>query len=102
MIAQGVDYPEEKEPKVSGASTDFGNVSQVKPALSGYINIGDVVLHSPDGAKATGTPYANDVMIMGAKGLAYTAIDLLTKPELLEASVKEQNDRVQAQTNSLG
>ena len=102
MIKIGAEYPEEKEPKVSGASTDFGNVSQEMPALSGYINIGDVVLHSPDGAKATGTKKANDVMIMGAKGLAYTAIDLLTKPELLEKSVKEQKDRLQAQTNSQG
>ena len=102
MIKMGVEYPEEKEPKVSGASTDFGNVSQEMPALSGYINIGDVVLHSPDGAKATGTKKANGVMIMGAKGLAYTAIDLLTKPELLEKSVKEQKDRLQAQTNSQG
>ncbi len=102
MISFGVEYPEEKEPRVSGASTDFGNVSQVMPALSGYINIGDVVLHSPDGAKATGTKKANDVMIIGAKGLAYTAIDLLTKPELLEKSVKEHKDRLQTQTNSQG
>jgi len=100
MIAQGVDYPEEKEPKVSGASTDFGNVSQVMPALSGYINIGDVVLHSPDGAEATGTPLANDVMIMGAKGLAYTAIDLLTKQGLLEKAVAEQEERLKAQAIS--
>jgi len=97
MIAQGVDYPEEKEPRVSGASTDFGNVSQVMPALSGYINIGDVVLHSPDGAEATGTPFANDVMIMGAKGLAYTAIDLLTERGLLEKAVAEQEERLKAQ-----
>ena len=41
-------------------------------------------------------------MMMGAKGLAYTALDLLTKTELLEASVKEQNERVQAQTKSQG
>ena len=102
MKTLGVDYPEEKEPRVSGASTDFGNVSQVMPALSAYINIGDVVLHSPDGAKATGTMEANNVMIMGAKGLAFTALDLLTKPELLEASRKEQNERVQAQTKSQG
>jgi len=102
MIKIGAEYPEEIEPRVSGASTDFGNVSQVMPALSGYINIGEVVLHSPDGAKATGTKKANDVMIMGAKGLAYTAIDLITKPESLEKSVKEHKDRLQAQINSQG
>ena len=102
MKTLGVEYPEEKEPRVSGASTDFGNVSQEMPALSAYINIGNVVLHSPDGAKATGTPEANNVMIMGAKGLAYTTLDLLTKQELLEASVKEHKERLRVQTISQG
>ena len=93
----GVEYPEELEPRVSGASTDFGNVSQEMPALSGYINIGDVVLHSPGGTEATGTPEANNVMITGAKGLAFTAIDLLSKPELLKDAKKEHNKRLTSQ-----
>jgi metal-dependent amidase/aminoacylase/carboxypeptidase family protein len=93
----GVDYPVENEPKVSGASTDFGNVSQVIPALSGYINIGDVVLHSPGGTVVTGTLEANNVMIMGAKGLAFTAIDLITEPDLLKAAMKEHDIRVGSQ-----
>lgn len=94
MLLLGIDYPEEKEPKTSGASTDFGNVSQIMPALSAYINIGDVVLHSPDGAKATGTPRAYDVMIMGSKGLAFTAIDLLTNADKLEKAKAEHKDLV--------
>jgi len=97
MISLGIDYPEENELRISGASTDFGNVSQVIPALSAYINIGDVVLHSPDGAKATGTEYAYEIMILGAKGLAHTAIDLLTKPELLKTAKEENKRRVQKQ-----
>ncbi len=65
------------------------------PALSAYINIGDVVLHSPDGAKATGTPHAYDVMIMvGFKGLAFTAIDLLTNADKLEKAKAEHKDLV--------
>ena len=92
------DYPEEDEPRQGGGSTDFGNVSQEIPALSGYINIGDdVVLHSPDGTKATGTVKANEVMLLGAKGLAYTAIDLFTKPELLEKANAEQAVRFREQ-----
>jgi amidohydrolase len=99
MLALGVtDYPEEKEPKQGGGSTDFGNVSQVMPALSAYINIGDdVVLHSPDGAKAAGTLKANEIMLLGAKGLAYTAIDLLTKPVLLEKAKEELKQRFKEQ-----
>ena len=91
MLSLGVDYPEEEEPRQGGGSTDFGNVSQEIPSLSAYINIGDdVVLHSPEGTKATGTVKANEVMILGAKGLAFTAIDLLTKPELLKEAKEEQ------------
>ncbi|MBD3172371.1 peptidase dimerization domain-containing protein, partial [Candidatus Bathyarchaeota archaeon] len=92
MLLLGIDYPEEKETKTSGASTDFGNVSQIIPALSAYINIGDVVLHSPEGAKATGTSRAYDVMIMGSKGLAFTAIDLLTNADKLEKAKTEHKD----------
>ncbi|MCJ7731690.1 M20 family metallopeptidase [Candidatus Bathyarchaeota archaeon] len=97
MLALGVDYPEEHEPKIGGGSTDFGNVSQNMPALSAYINIGDVVLHSPDGARMAGTPEANEVMILGAKGLANTAIDLITDPELLAKAKQEQQQRIKEQ-----
>ncbi|TRO52937.1 M20 family peptidase [Candidatus Bathyarchaeota archaeon] len=99
MLTLGViDYPEEKEPKQGGGSTDFGNVSQVMPALSAYINIGDdVVLHSPDGAKAAGTLKANEIMLLGAKGLAYTAIDLIKKPVILEKAREELKQRFKEQ-----
>jgi amidohydrolase len=97
MIVLGVDYPEEKEIKIGGGSTDFGNVSQVMPALSAYINIGDVVLHSPEGTKMTGTKEANEVMILGAKGLAYTAIDLITDKELLQRAKDENLKNVKEQ-----
>jgi len=94
MEEAGVDFPEEKEPRKGGGSTDFGNVSQVMPALSAYINIGPVTLHSPEGAAMTATPEAHDVMIKAAKGLAFTAIDLLKRPGLLEAAKKEQGQRL--------
>jgi amidohydrolase len=95
---EGVEYPEELIPKKSGASTDFGNVSQVMPALSAYINIGDVVLHSPGGTEMTCTPKAHDAMIIGAKALAYTAVDLITEPEVLEKARLEHQKRVAEQS----
>ncbi|RLI04060.1 amidohydrolase [Candidatus Bathyarchaeota archaeon] len=98
MVKIGVeDYPEEKELRQGGGSTDFGNVSQEIPALSAYINIGDVILHSPSGAEMTGTDHAYDVMIMGAKGLAYTALDLLTDTDLRKNVRKEYEDRIETQ-----
>jgi amidohydrolase len=97
IALEGIEYPEEFEVKQSGASTDFGNVSQEIPSLSAYIKIGDVVLHSPDGAKMTGTQEAYEAMIKGAKALAYTAIDLLTKKELLEKAKSEQRERKEEQ-----
>lgn len=97
MISLGVNYPEENEPKAGGGSTDFGNVSQVMPALSAYINIGDVVLHSPQGTEATDKDEAYEVMILGAKGLALTAVDLITIPGLLQKSIEEQQQRVKEQ-----
>lgn len=97
VALEGVVYPEETGPKRSGASTDFGNVSQVMPALSAYINIGDVVLHSPGGTEMTCTPEAHDAMIIGAKALAYTAIDLITSPEVLEKAREEHKQRLEEQ-----
>jgi amidohydrolase len=97
MAAVGVEYPEEKEVRQGAASTDFGNVSQVMPALSAYINIGDVVLHSPEGAAMTATPEAYDAMIKAAKGLAFTAVDLITEPELLDKAKREHSKRLEEQ-----
>ena len=95
---EGVEYSEELTPKKSGASTDFGNVSQVMPALSAYINIGDVVLHSPGGTKMTCTPKAHDAMIIGAKALAYTAIDIIIDPETFEKAREDHSMRVAEQS----
>ncbi len=86
--------PRRRSLRRGGGSTDFGNVSQVIPALSAYVNIGPVTLHSPEGAAMTATPEAHDVMIKSAKALAFTAIDLITKPELLDAAKKEHKRRL--------
>jgi amidohydrolase len=97
MALTGVDYPMDTELRRGGGSTDFGNVSQVIPALSAYFNIGPVILHSPEGAAMTATPEAHKVMIEAAKGLAYTAIDLIMKPELLDVAKTEQKQRLKEQ-----
>ena len=97
MGLAGVEYPEETEVRQSGGSTDFGNVSQAIPALSAYINIGPVVLHSPEGTAMTATPQAHEAMINAAKGLAYTAVDLITRSELLKRAEEEHRRRLEEQ-----
>ncbi len=96
---EGIEFPEELTPKVSGASTDFGNISQEMPALSAYINIGDVVLHSPSGTEGTATEKAHEAMMIGAKALAYTAIDLISSPKLLEEAKTEHKRKLEEQSN---
>ena len=100
IAIEGVEYPEDTEPRRSGASTDFGNVSQLMPALSAYVNIGDVVLHSPDGAEMTATPKAHEATLKAAKALAYTAHDLITRPELLQKAKEEHKAWLERQTGS--
>jgi len=99
IAIEGIEYPEETEPTRSGASTDFGNVSQLMPALSAHVDIGDVVLHSPDGAEMTATPKAHEATIKAAKALAYTAHDLITRPELLKEAKEEHEAWLERQAS---
>jgi amidohydrolase len=100
MSIEGVEYPEETEPARSGASTDFGNVSQLVPALSANVNIGDVILHSPDGALMTATSKAHESTIKAAKALAYTALDLIINPGLLKKAKDEHKLWLHRQVSS--
>ena len=89
----GAEFPEALSER-PGASTDFGNVSQIIPAASASIFIGeDVVLHSFEATEATASELAHDAVIIGAKGLAHTAIDVLTDPDLLRRINEESSNR---------
>jgi amidohydrolase len=69
------------------ASTDMGNISQVAPSVHGYIKIGepDVIgnTHSPGFAPQTVTEAAHQAILNGAKAMAMTAVDLLSRPDRL-------------------
>jgi amidohydrolase len=71
-----------------GASTDFGNVSQVLPAyyLRFAVSKEPVPGHSIAMTQAAKSSLAHDSAIATAKVLALTACDLLTNPALLEAA----------------
>ena len=62
-------------------STDMGNVSQVMPALHPYIDISpDGPGHTAEFAVASRSPAGYEAMIVAAKVLAMTAVDLLAVP----------------------
>jgi amidohydrolase len=65
-------------------STDMGDVSQVVPAIHAYIQIcGDEIAgHSREFAAASISDRGQTAMLIAAKALAMTAVDLLTDPQL--------------------
>jgi amidohydrolase len=67
-------------------STDMGDVSQVVPSIHAYIKIADeeVAGHSREFAKASGSERGQEVMLIAAKAMAMTALDVLTEPGLSE------------------
>lgn len=73
------------------ASTDFGNVTQVVPAISASIPITDEKLpgHSREFANATMTEEGKRRTILSTKVLVGAAMDLLLDPKLLEEVKKE-------------
>jgi amidohydrolase len=69
------------EPKERMGSTDMGNVSQVVPALHPYIDISPGgVGHTAAFAEASRSPAGHEAMIVAAKVLAMTAVDLIAVP----------------------
>lgn len=67
-------------------STDVGNVSQVVPAIQPSVAIcrPPVGCHSPEFASAAASEDGHRAMLLAAKALALTALDLLTDPVVLD------------------
>jgi amidohydrolase len=72
-------------------STDAGNVSQALPMIHPYIRIApdDTPNHSRDFTAAAASPMARAGMLVAAKTLAMTALDLLANPAAVEAAKAE-------------
>ena len=64
-------------------STDMGNVSQIVPGIHPTIAVApeEVVIHSPEFAKAAASPAGIKGMLDAAKALAMTVVDLTASPE---------------------
>lgn len=72
-------------------SLDLGNVSRQCPTIHPYVKVIEepFLLHTAEFRDAAMLPQAMEGMKLGAKALALTACDVLTKPELL-ARVKAE------------
>ena len=79
----------------SGASTDFGNVSQVMPAFELRYAVSDtpVASHTRDMCETAATDLALSNALLVAKTLSLTASDLLRDTALVEAAKSEFADR---------
>ncbi len=88
--AEGVE-PFEVREVGSGGSTDVGDVSWAVPTagLRTATWVPGTSSHSWQAVAAGGTEIGNKGMINAAKTLAFTAHDLLTQPEVLEAAREE-------------
>ncbi len=92
MLANLTALGEDVVPSGEGVgSLDMGNVSQVVPAIHPYIAIGpaNLVCHTREFAQAAGGPGGVRALVVGAKALAATALDVLTRPDLRAAAWEE-------------
>ena len=75
------------------ASTDMGNVSQIKPSIHPVFRIpAEGANHTHAFAKATGGQEAQLPTLNSAKSMAMTAVDLICNPKLL-LDIKETFNR---------
>jgi amidohydrolase len=79
------------DPKAGKGSTDMGNVSYVVPSIHPSIAIGPKRLagHSREFAEASVSERGHEAMLVAAKAMALTSIDLLTD-EVLMKKVKQE------------
>jgi amidohydrolase len=75
----------------STGSSDVGNVSSLVPTIQPYVGIApsNVLIHTTEFQKVTGTKEALEIMLDAAKAMAMTAADLLTDPANLKAARDE-------------
>ena len=85
--------------EVQPGSSDVGNVSQVVPVIQPSLSISDVAIagHSQDMVEASRSEKGMDSIVLGAIALAWTAIDVMLDPALLQAIKEEHRYNVENQ-----
>jgi metal-dependent amidase/aminoacylase/carboxypeptidase family protein len=76
-------------------SSDMGNVSQVVPAIHPYLAVApeETAGHSVEFRQASASPEGHRAMLVGAKAMAMTAVDLLAEPDNLTESRRTFEDQ---------
>ncbi|WP_404450311.1 M20 family metallopeptidase [Sutcliffiella horikoshii] len=94
LISLGVESGEIVENRDGSGSLDMGNVSLVVPSIHPYIKICNELYscHTTEFRDAALSEQGKEAMILGAKAMATTAYELLTKQELL-IKIKEEFDK---------
>ena len=82
----GKTLPPDRE-EMGGPSTDMGNVSHTVPSIHPMFAIPtEAGNHTPEFTRAAATPAAHAAMLVAAKALAMTALDMFYRPEVREAA----------------
>lgn len=91
LISLGVEETDIHEQRDGSGSLDMGNVSQVVPSIHPYVKICNeaYACHTHEFREAAMTDQGRDAMILGAKSMALTGLEILTNKELL-AEIKEE------------
>lgn len=88
-----IDLGEEVKPRDSLTSigcTDVGNVTHEIPALQSYIKVCENLrVHTPEFVEACGDERGARAVIVGAKAMAMTAVDLLCSKDNMESVKKD-------------
>ena len=81
----------EPRPNERMGSTDFGNISQALPGIHPYIAIAPdgTPGHSVEFRAASASPAGRHGLLVAAKALAMTTIELLNEPDLLRQAKEE-------------
>lgn len=82
----------ETDDRVGAGSTDMGDVSQVVPAIHPYLAIcdeGESLCHEHRFLACAASPRGFDTMLVAAKAMARTVLDLLEDAALLESVRRE-------------
>ena len=88
LLGEKMEYPDPRERFVA---SDVGNVSLELPTIHEYLAIADtsVAGHTPAFREAAASPRGDDVVILAAKGHAFTGRDQLSDEKLREATMEE-------------
>ncbi|WP_400241457.1 M20 family metallopeptidase [Niallia sp. JL1B1071] len=91
LVSLGVEEVEIHEQRDGSGSLDMGNVSQVVPAIHPYVKICNeaYACHTHEFREAAMSEQGRDAMLLGAKSMALTGLEILTNKELLAAIKKE-------------